>query len=608
MRNGRTLVKIGGALTIVAATLVLAPSVIIPTYTELDIYRETDGIRLLFSSIPHVVLLGDLSPTGLVNETFNMNLQLTPTPGNMSPMRPSYLFNSAGNYVPELSFVKDLELLIGDLNAQDLLTEIADHGPSTFRFTQGSSTQFRYQTDECGQSFLWPHVTLPVHDGDDGSYFAPPIPGSPLIPTARPCRPGDLHRSLGQDPPTTDLVRRLGHLVQDFTMAHSDLFKWVQDQEGPIPRMQDRLDSRGHALLQLHNLIIRPNDSKPSFGETDASRLSCVHQNYEFAQVSDRLLGHRSNIRPEGLTQCNQRPWAHLGWALAQPKNETVQSLLLMAQCHLCHRHYLECDTFVHRMSDELGPYLERYNGLLRVLLPALRELLDRAEQVSLGVKDDLPYCPQPRADRRWEKSCNVNCAVQRLRNVVLPMLQDTLLPRLELMNSRAILSLAIFKEADRRRLELEWFTAELSIGFPSWQRRGWKAVKPWLKYIVLSHKLPVLPPLSRVWEESSEALDIVNHIDEDLKRRLSELGDAATMWEFSDNKSSPSYRPLENSNNSDNSNIIGDWFEPCRFTCHEHWWEDWLAGEAWEERENSWWRVLLRRGERRSLLPDGCD
>ncbi|KAF5636722.1 uncharacterized protein FTJAE_5918 [Fusarium tjaetaba] len=86
--------------------------------------------------------------------------------------------SSNGTYLPEHWFLMDLGYVLR--SALNDLQEIANHGPPQFKFTRGTSTQFRWSTSS--GSFISPHNSLPtIPDDEWDAYIESGVPDSTIL-------------------------------------------------------------------------------------------------------------------------------------------------------------------------------------------------------------------------------------------------------------------------------------------------------------------------------------------------------------------------------------------------------------------------------------------
>lgn len=201
--------------------------------------HEAAMIEIELASLSRIMIFGEtcmeelrwhgspgLRPDGGYSH-FNRSLEPSPyVPPQWysdSPLRPTYKpweTTSSGTYVPETWFLEDLRHVMSSLKID--LEYLADHGPLSFRFTQGRSTQFRWSTE--GFNFLPPHDSLPTLNPEDLSSPAATVHGLPSYepghshpdPTARPENTYDIENL---DPPLSQLIR-------DWDSAWTDLGIW----------------------------------------------------------------------------------------------------------------------------------------------------------------------------------------------------------------------------------------------------------------------------------------------------------------------------------------------------------------------------------------------
>lgn len=206
-----------------------------------DWFQEAAEIEMAAMSISRVVLFGETSQEDLL---WQRQPGLRPDDGPLhdnstgtdpiipefdtdSPLYPRYKpweTASNGQYIPEGYFLDDLERVLGSTLSD--IQDIANHGPFEFRFTQGSSTQFRWSTS--ASKFLPPHDSLPTlpSDYDDidqpGStiYGMPPLTEGQRLDPSPTGRPADVWGIYNLDPPLTQLCRKLETSLQRVKDIH----------------------------------------------------------------------------------------------------------------------------------------------------------------------------------------------------------------------------------------------------------------------------------------------------------------------------------------------------------------------------------------------------
>ncbi|KAF9765931.1 hypothetical protein IL306_001710 [Fusarium sp. DS 682] len=184
--------------------------------------------------------------------------------------------SSNGTYVPEHVFLIDLRNVLESALAD--LKRIADHGPHEFRFTQGTSTQFRWSTRS--GSFISPHDSLPtipfreylanrkLDEPDSTILEMPPIATETPSPTAR---PEGVNLIFNLDPPLSRLSRRLKRVVSvDLIIGHSYTRNYLVDvfPYGPWAGVTG-------VWFDLDLLLREQRGRNGSFG-SDQERLDCM--------------------------------------------------------------------------------------------------------------------------------------------------------------------------------------------------------------------------------------------------------------------------------------------------------------------------------------------
>ncbi|CAG7556492.1 unnamed protein product [Fusarium equiseti] len=117
-----------------------------------------------------------------------------------------WVSTSNGSYVGESPFLDDFFTVLG--SALRSLRDVSNHGPDTFLFSSGSSTQVRWSTS--ADEFAPPHDSLPTFSVDDTDSHNPGSTvtgiGDQPTPTARPANVWDIYNV---DPGLTKDLKRL---------------------------------------------------------------------------------------------------------------------------------------------------------------------------------------------------------------------------------------------------------------------------------------------------------------------------------------------------------------------------------------------------------------
>jgi hypothetical protein len=356
---------------------------------------------------------------------------------------PRWVSNSANRPVPERYFLQDLFTVSTSL-CHGLLH--ADHGPPTFRFTNGSSTQFRWSTDPTDPralTFLPPHATLPPVDADGLSgYFRQPSVSEepddgPPEPTARPMFPAYVENL---DPPLARLCLRLDDLVARLPRVYREFIDDGVYHSVP-PSTRQSLQGIEENVRQLRELFTGDwsewLDPEP-FGGSDRPRILCLRNQ------TASLYGEGSDL---GGAACDQPAQSRNRTYLSgsQQHNDTAHVLLGTLYAAPIHSVNAGMGAF---LSSVQGGIVPRYINGLEEMMDALGSLIEYAEQVGLDFSIDsspfpvLPVLP----------ACEANC-IPRFCRLVLPFLAEVAIPRLHEMAHRASVGNRIMKEAaDRAR------------------------------------------------------------------------------------------------------------------------------------------------------------
>ena len=418
-------------------------------YKEVDFFDQSIALGVIFSTLPAAFMWGDLGPLREANATFNLNIHLDENslpPGDATSFTgaPIWVSNSANRPIPERYFVEDLGSVTTSLC--DQLRQVANDGPPTFRFTNGSSTQFRWSTDPTDPraiTFLPPHATLPAIMADDLSgYFrrpsGPEAPDDgPPEPTARPMAPAFVENL---EPPLDRLCLRLEGLVDRLRGDYPALIdNGVYDDAPRSARLSLQALEETTLLVRAffnEDWFLRPD--KEPFGRTDRSRILCLRNQ------TASLNGQGSN--PQGAS-CDQpaqsRNRTYLSWS--QRHNDTADTLLHGLIVHTVHVVIPAMGIFLDKVEDGIVP---RYIKTLEELIDVLGPLIEYAEQVGLDFSiDSSPFPVVP-----MMPACEANCIPSFCR-LMLPFLAEVAIPRLHDMAHRASVGNHIMKEGvDRVR------------------------------------------------------------------------------------------------------------------------------------------------------------
>lgn len=526
------LAKIGAVAGGIGLAAVLAPRLsawwsyrgdVVP-YKEMDLYNQSIALAVIYSTLPAAVMWGDLGPLREANATFNLNIHL---PENSLPSEdadsltgaPRWVANSANRPVPERYFLKDLFTVSTSLCHG--LQRIADHGPPTFRFTNGSSTQFRWSTDPEARTFLPPHATLPPISADGLSeYFRQPSgsqePDDGLPePTARPRLPAYVENL---DPPLDRLCLRLDDLDERLTKVYRELID--NGVYGTVPKSaRASLQGLEQGVRTVRELLSKDSPEwrgpRP-FGGTDRSRILCLRNQ------TASLYGQGSS--PEGAS-CDQPPQSrsrrYLSWS--QDHNDTAFELIFRLDLSTIPSVNPAMENFVEAARGGIFP---RYIEMLEEMTDALGSLIEYAEQVGpdLGI-DSSRFAVPPELP-----ACKINC-VSRFCRLVVPFLAEVAIPRLHDMAHRASVGNRIIQEASRREDTLILATP-LYTGRIVRYDDGWMDLHLWIDKHSPERGLMVFPHVRELLKDLKEGRDWIEMMgmlhewwrDDEIKRFVHEV------------------------------------------------------------------------------------
>ncbi|KAF5972110.1 hypothetical protein FCOIX_9501 [Fusarium coicis] len=382
--------------------------------------------------------------------------------------------------------------------------EVANHGPPQFKFTRGTSTQFRWSTSSV--SFVSPHNSLPtIPDDEWGASIESDVPESTILgmplsetgtpsPTARPREPSIIMNS---DPPLSRLEILLKDIIGDLLVPHSitrgSLVYWFPDLAW----------SKATAMWFNFDLLLRDQRThNASFGPQDLSDVpDDVPENY-LDEVSrahySRISSHNSNptsnrkrASSSSTTMC--RPSKHptpRQWDLSQADNDTAKRLTENAF------HHDDLDLGQKRLIKlrSLWGIVEN-SDFLNKACEAMDEINQRITQaLSTDYRIDIPWGQQIQA-------------VNRLRYVA-PFLSDIAAVRLREMSRRASRGALLVREIDRRQHKLAedilegFVTADFLLHFPPIEGLliDMKLLAEWFKTEVAS--------ITNLWKSRSERCD----------------------------------------------------------------------------------------------------
>ncbi|RTE84470.1 hypothetical protein BHE90_001060 [Fusarium euwallaceae] len=181
---------------------------------------------------------------------------------------------SDGIYVPETPFVLDVKRVLNRI-FHDLET-IAAHGPPSFRFQRGKSTQFRWSTSN--GTFVPPHDTLPTLTFDWAEFMKPSstVPGFPSSspggnPPSPTARPETIMEVFNLEPRIKELWDQLQPaLIRLYFLSstqNSEVVSfWPEEINGRALWMLFKLEVLGHNFTE----------SNHDWG-SDQCRIGCLH-------------------------------------------------------------------------------------------------------------------------------------------------------------------------------------------------------------------------------------------------------------------------------------------------------------------------------------------
>lgn len=504
------LALLGGLLAFVFAVRNGIPGWTTAVLATLDLFQANNRLELIVASVPRAVLLGDprfdwvVDDFGPLFESSNDQQNLTIPPPDQSCR------GSHGLYVPEAYFVRDLAAALPMLCLH--LGQIADHGPPSFRFTSGSSTQFRWATR--GSSFLSPHDALPTIE--PGSNLFPPEsseptarPGSPYL--IKDVDPGlvklseNIHKLTGALKTTNSRIKAdlqnawLARGSQRLRVAMSSQLKVQRAQmnssyggadRSRLARIRVELERNGDWVRNAANVplsttvnIASSEATHPPVGGNPGSKNKLQYDTTGVPEhFKSRWVKHMSarsqtsaSIRPtasitrdETFHDIQDRPLRRQ-FSQAQLFNHTAQDLLALLM-RVVELRSADLDSVKERHDDSRhGNDVIAYADVLDSTVAAVRELLDRASQVERS----FPYHP---ASGRYQ--VEISWLQSDISGVhkILPFLRHVALPRLMIMGRRARHGAELVQQATALQSQLksriptkatDWATSDFLFVFP---------------------------------------------------------------------------------------------------------------------------------------------
>lgn len=485
----RPLASVGLAIALATAICVARgpSSVLVPTFKELDYFEQTDLIFQLYTSIPPLLLFGDLSIINSVKATHNLNLDTNPTQHDdisnhtsLEPRPPRWLLNGDGEYVPDHVFVNSL--------------------------IDAISSFFEERPLNLARWFLRDDNAL-------GTTQSSPASRSEFKGTKYPCQ----HHHLPETPSKSIeiLQQRVNKAVAKFAVEHDLVMKRMRRvTDNSMEAVRNHTATRDTFLDRMKRTRYDP---AAAYGGSDAARLACYRE-------------HSNSTDSPSTSPCDQRPWTHLAFTFNQVNNMTALDLLTMLQCHLDRFQSTEprCGYVGPPPGQELSAFIPYYQESIQNLVKALEELLDQLKQTHQGVYNSDPS-PSPQCiDAEIGRFCLFNCSVREVEAMAM-FLQNIAVPRLEYMYNTASISMKILGEAERRREVLENKVSPFTS--PYWRNRWVDWLPNWPDLT-----LPVFPSLDALRHEARGSLDRLGVRRDDFEERVRALD--RVYW------SSPSYKP----------------------------------------------------------------
>lgn len=374
----------------IALCIARSPSLVVPTFRELDYFEQTDIIFHLYSSIPSVLLFGDLDAINAVKGLYNLDLKIGEAKQDqhfdiaslpLSP--PPSAYNTEANYVQEHIFIQDL-------------IDATEHF-----FRQGSLS--------LTTSFL--------HPDDDTSAEQRQIHSASVEALRLRLRQA-LSRFQAEHDMLMSQVRLTGYNSMEAVSSHA------RARNAKLSKMQMAMDS-----------------PSKGYGGTDEARLACLWDE----------LGNSENPATNAL--CDHTPRTHLEFALGQVNNVTVQGLLAIVMCHVVHFPGADarCDGITQPPSDDFSSFIPLYQERVQNLITELRQFVDQLRQTRREVYGSDPHPSHPCVTSQPSRLCVRNCSL-REAEIMAEFLEDIAIPRLEYMEGNAAISTQIFSDAERRR------------------------------------------------------------------------------------------------------------------------------------------------------------
>ncbi|KAL3291447.1 hypothetical protein RB213_000608 [Colletotrichum asianum] len=477
----------------------------------LDLFQTNNRLELITASVPRAVLLGDPRFDWVIDD-FGPLFASSDDQQNLTVPPPDQSCRSShGLYVPEAYFVRDLAAALPMLCLH--LGQIADHGPTSFRFTSGSSTQFRWATR--GSSFLSPHDALPTIEPGFN-----PFPPESSEPTARPGSPylikdvdpglvklsENIHRLTGTLKTTNSRIKAdlqnawLARGSQRLRVAMSGQLKVQRAQmnssyggadRSRLARIRNALEKNGDWVRNAANV---PLSTTVNIASSETTQPPVFRGNpglkkklqYDTAGVPEhfksqwvKCMSARSqtsaSIRPtasitrdEAFHDIQDRPLRRQ-FSQAQLFNQTAQDLLALL-VRVVELRSADLDSLEKQHDDSRhGNDVIAYADLIDSTVAAVRELLDRASQVERS----FPYHPgsgRYQVDISWLQS-----DISGVHKIT-PFLRHVALPRLVIMVRRARHGAELVQQATVLQSQLksriptkatDWATSDFLFVFP---------------------------------------------------------------------------------------------------------------------------------------------
>lgn len=496
------------------------PGIIKPSTMDLDLFEQSDMMFQLYSSIPSVLLFGDLEVVNNVRATYDLGLQLnlgglqdgpvesintaSPPTTTTAKISAPWDVNTAGDYVGENNFVTDL--------------------------LDASEHMFASRTLSLAKWFVHPDYSTCRRDTDIDVSSAAARYSHPY------CRRFDVPEDIRN---TTSILRgRVTTALSDFRREHNKLMNNMRlPERNSMSMIQDHLRSRQEVLRRIQvEAAIESRDQATMSSDT-------------------RSLSN--------LLFCSYGPLAAVSYALNQNFNDTAQDLLTAISCHTTP------DTTVHERLDpnrcqrfpslpkvhfehSLPDYRVKLQSLTHMLHDFLSELRGVSQQLRSVITDmDMIPDTNPETGKvsswSWsQQECQwpevggpeLRACTLREMDIMMKFLEDVALPRLRQMDNRASMAARILSDAENTRavIQEKYLRLGNSSSSPlslSW----WTHWIEWMKVGGFGFELPAFPSTRALTDEAETVLLRTNQARRLLQARMEDL---AKMGEASSSYSLP--------------------------------------------------------------------